>query len=52
MRPTLDLDAVVAIDVYTHVQPSVDGGGFPDDSPEKAVAERDTLIPGLGPTAG
>jgi hypothetical protein len=38
--------------VHTHVQAAVGGGGFPDDSPEKAVAERDTLIPGIGPSAG
>src|SRR3954469_28158 len=34
-----DLDALVAIDVHTHVQASVRGGAFPPDSPERAVAE-------------
>jgi uncharacterized protein len=36
---TPDIDALVAIDVHTHVQASVRGGGFPPDSPEAAVAE-------------
>jgi uncharacterized protein len=36
----IDLDSLVAIDVHTHVQASVDKGrGFPDDSPEAAVAK-------------
>src|SRR5918998_2721279 len=36
----IDLDAIVAIDVHTHVQASVEAGrGFPEDSPEAAVAE-------------
>ena len=34
-----DLDALVAIDVHTHVQASVDRArGFPEHSPEAAVA--------------
>ena len=35
----IDLDALVAIDVHTHVQASVHGGSFPEDSPEAAVAK-------------
>src|SRR5215212_3789690 len=35
----IDLDALVAIDVHTHVQASQDGRGFPEDSPEAAVAK-------------
>jgi predicted TIM-barrel fold metal-dependent hydrolase len=35
----IDLDSLVAIDVHTHVQASKDGRGFPEDSPEAAVAE-------------
>ena len=35
----IDLDALVAIDVHTHVQASLDGRGFPEDSPEAAVAK-------------
>jgi predicted TIM-barrel fold metal-dependent hydrolase len=35
----IDLDALVAIDVHTHVQASQDGTSFPEDSPEAAVAE-------------
>jgi len=35
----IDLDALVAIDVHTHVQASQDGTSFPPDSPEAAVAE-------------
>ena len=35
----IDLDALVAIDVHTHVQASQDGTSFPKDSPEAAVAE-------------
>lgn len=36
---TIDLDAITAIDVHTHVQASVKGGSYPADSPEAAVAE-------------
>ena len=39
MSATVDLDRLKAIDVHTHVQASIRGGGFPDDSPERAVAE-------------
>jgi predicted TIM-barrel fold metal-dependent hydrolase len=39
MSAAIDLDALVAIDVHTHVQASITGTSFPDDSPEKAVAE-------------
>jgi hypothetical protein len=35
----IDLDALVAIDVHTHVQASQNGRGFPEDSPEAAVAK-------------
>jgi predicted TIM-barrel fold metal-dependent hydrolase len=35
----IDLDAIEAIDVHTHVHVSVDNGGLPEDSPERAVAE-------------
>ena len=35
----IDLDALVAIDVHTHVQASQDGTSFPEDSPEAAVAK-------------
>jgi predicted TIM-barrel fold metal-dependent hydrolase len=35
----IDLEAIVAIDVHTHVQASLDGRGFPEESPEAAVAE-------------
>src|SRR3954466_16110300 len=36
----IDLENIVAIDVHTHVQASVEAGrGFPEDSPEAAVAE-------------
>jgi len=35
----VNVEALVAIDVHTHVQASVRGGGFPADSPEAAVAE-------------
>jgi predicted TIM-barrel fold metal-dependent hydrolase len=36
---TIDVASLEAIDVHTHVQASVRGGGFPADSPEAAVAE-------------
>jgi predicted TIM-barrel fold metal-dependent hydrolase len=36
---SIDIDAITAIDVHTHVQASIDGGSFPSDSPEAAVAE-------------
>ena len=39
MSASIDIDALVAIDVHTHVQASIHGGGFPEDSPERAVAE-------------
>jgi uncharacterized protein len=39
MSASIDIDALVAIDVHTHVQASIHGGGFPADSPERAVAE-------------
>jgi uncharacterized protein len=39
MSATTDLDALAAIDVHTHVQASIRGGGFPEDSPEAAVAQ-------------
>jgi predicted TIM-barrel fold metal-dependent hydrolase len=39
MSATVDLDRLRAIDVHTHVQASIHGGGFPEDSPEKAVAQ-------------
>ena len=39
MSATLDLARLKAIDVHTHVQASIRGGGFPEDSPEKAVAQ-------------
>jgi hypothetical protein len=29
MSATTDLDALAAIDVHTHVQASIKGGGFP-----------------------
>ena len=36
----IDLENIVAIDVHTHVQASVEAGRwFPDDSPEAAVAQ-------------
>ena len=36
----IDLENIVAIDVHTHVQASVEAGrGFPEDLPEAAVAE-------------
>jgi uncharacterized protein len=36
----IDLENIVAIDVHTHVQASVEAGrGFPEDSPEAAVAQ-------------
>ena len=35
----IDLDALVAIDMHTHVQASLEGRGFPAGSPEAAVAE-------------
>src|SRR5215210_6159588 len=36
----IDLESIVAIDVHTHVQASVEAGrGFPEDSPEAAVAK-------------
>jgi uncharacterized protein len=35
----IDLGAIVAIDVHTHVQASLDGRTFPEESPEAAVAE-------------
>jgi hypothetical protein len=35
----IDLDAIEAIDVHTHVHLSVNNGGLPEDSPERAVAE-------------
>jgi hypothetical protein len=35
----VDVGALVAIDVHTHVRASVHGSGFPPDSPEAAVAE-------------
>jgi predicted TIM-barrel fold metal-dependent hydrolase len=34
----IDLDAIEAIDVHTHVHLSVNNGGLPEDSPEHAVA--------------
>ena len=39
MSATVDVDNLRAIDVHTHVQASIRGGGFPEDSPEKAVAQ-------------
>jgi uncharacterized protein len=39
LPPVIDLDALVAIDVHTHVQASQDGTSFPEDSPEAAVAK-------------
>jgi predicted TIM-barrel fold metal-dependent hydrolase len=39
MGATVDLAKLTAIDVHTHVQASIHGGGFPEDSPEKAVAQ-------------
>src|SRR5256885_16098515 len=38
MGATVDLEKLTAIDVHTHVQASIRGGGFPEDSPEAAVA--------------
>jgi hypothetical protein len=38
-RSPIDVDALVAIDVHTHVLRSVDGRGLPADSPEAAVGE-------------
>src|SRR5918996_4860128 len=36
----IDLESIVAIDVHTHVQASVETGrGFSEDSPEAAVAK-------------
>src|SRR3712207_7186113 len=36
----IDLESIVAIDVHTHVQASVEAGrGFSEDSPEAAVAQ-------------
>ncbi|HKE77889.1 MAG TPA: amidohydrolase family protein [Solirubrobacteraceae bacterium] len=35
----IDLDAIEAIDVHTHVHLSVNNGGLPEDSPERAVAD-------------
>jgi predicted TIM-barrel fold metal-dependent hydrolase len=35
----IDLDALEAIDVHTHVHSSVHGGTIPDDSPEAAVGD-------------
>src|SRR3954463_2152206 len=35
----IDLEAIVAIDVHTHVQASLDGRTFAEESPEAAVAE-------------
>jgi predicted TIM-barrel fold metal-dependent hydrolase len=36
----IDLENIVAIDVHTHVQASVEAGrGFAEDSPEAAVAQ-------------
>jgi predicted TIM-barrel fold metal-dependent hydrolase len=37
--PPIDVDALVAIDVHTHVLRSVDGRGLPAGSPEAAVGE-------------
>src|ERR687885_731592 len=39
MSATVDLGKLKAIDVHTHVQASIKGGGFPEDSPERAVAQ-------------
>src|ERR671933_1875519 len=39
MSATVDLGKLKAIDVHTHVQASIRGGGFPEDSPEAAVAQ-------------
>src|SRR3954467_13758237 len=39
MGATVDVGRVKAIDVHTHVQASIGGGDFPEDSPERAVAE-------------
>ena len=38
MSARVDVGKLKAIDVHTHVQASIHGGGFPEDSPEKAVA--------------
>ena len=35
----MNVDELLAIDVHTHVQASLDRRGFPPDSPEAAVAE-------------
>ena len=37
--PVIDLDAIVAIDVHTHVHVSTRGDSFPEDSPEAAVGK-------------
>src|ERR1051325_10482979 len=39
MTATVDLGKLKAIDGHAHVQASTHGGGFPEDSPEKAVAQ-------------
>jgi uncharacterized protein len=39
MRRVIDADALEAIDVHVHVQASLEGRGFPEGSPEAAVAE-------------
>src|SRR3954452_18756657 len=39
MRPVIDAGALEAIDVHVHVQASLEGRGFPEGSPEAAVAE-------------
>ena len=39
MSARVDVGKLKAIDVHTHVQASIHGGGFPEDSPEKAVAQ-------------
>jgi predicted TIM-barrel fold metal-dependent hydrolase len=40
MADTIDVASIVALDVHTHVQASVEHGrGFPEDSPEAAVAK-------------
>jgi uncharacterized protein len=38
-RVTIDADALEAIDVHVHVNASLTGRGFPEDSPEGAVAQ-------------
>ena len=39
VRLVIDADALEAIDVHVHVQASLEGRGFPEGSPEAAVAE-------------